>query len=69
MATREGGTAIFFSMATSFSQANLATDIAGKNVHCTFGVGLAERQDDAIFRLLRTDLMLRAHFEVLVALF
>ena len=63
LSTAEGGTAIFFSMATVFSQANLATDIAGKAVNCSFGVGLAEAQDAAMFALLREDKVLRDHFE------
>ena len=45
MAAAPGGTAVFFSMATSFAQANLATDAAGKDVNCLFGVGLAPEQD------------------------
>ena len=65
MATAPGGTAIFFSMATSFGAANLATDIAGKDVRCLFGVGLAEHQDRAMFQLLREDRVLRQHFEAL----
>ena len=67
MATRSRGTCIFFSMATIFSQANLATDAAGKDVSCHFGVGLADKQDEAMFRLLRADPVLRAHFEALAA--
>ena len=65
MSTAAGGTAIFFSMATVFSQANLATDIAGKAVSCLFGVGLAPKQDQAMFTLLREDTVLREHFEKL----
>ena len=65
MATAPGGTVIFFSMATSFGAANLATDIAGKDVRCLFGVGLAEHQDRAVFQLLREDRFLRQHFETL----
>ena len=64
-ACREMGSAIFFSMATIFSQANLATDIAGKDVSCRFGVGLADAQDEAMYCLLRADPVLRAHFEAL----
>ena len=65
MCTAAGGTAVFFSMATVFSQANLATDIAGKAVTCMFGVGLAPQQDAAMFTLLREDTVLRKHFEEL----
>ena len=65
MATRARGNCIFFSMATIFSQANLATDIAGKDVSCRFGVGLADAQDEAMYCLLRADPVLRAHFEAL----
>jgi hypothetical protein len=58
LATKPCGYAIFFSMATSFSQANLATDIAGKEVRCLFGVGLAEQQHTEMFTLLRFVLLL-----------
>jgi L-erythro-3,5-diaminohexanoate dehydrogenase len=67
MATRARGTCIFFSMATVFSQANLATDAAGKDVSCHFGVGLADAQDEAMYTLLRADPVLRSHFEGLAA--
>ena len=65
MATAPGGTVIFFSMATSFGEANLATDSAGKDVRCLFGVGLAAEQDTKMFALLRTEHVLRRHFEKL----
>jgi L-erythro-3,5-diaminohexanoate dehydrogenase len=64
-AAREFGRVIFFSMATNFAQANLATDTAGKDVACSFGVGLAHQQGEAMFQLLRDDPLLRAHFEAL----
>ena len=52
-------------MATNFAQANLATDTAGKDVTCAFGVGLARDQGEAMFELLRIDPLLRTHFEAL----
>ena len=63
MACKSRGTCIFFSMATVFSQANLATDIAGKDITCMFGVGIADKMDESMFELLRKDLILRDHFE------
>lgn len=65
MACKERGRVIFFSMATIFSQANLATDVAGKDVDCSFGVGIAQDQDVAVFTLLRDDADLRKHFKSL----
>ena len=65
LAARERGRVLFFSMATNFAQANLATDAAGKDVSCAFGVGLASGQGEAMFGLLRADPLLRAHFEAL----
>jgi L-erythro-3,5-diaminohexanoate dehydrogenase len=67
LAARERGNVIFFSMATVFSQANLGTDIAGKDVNCHFGVGLASQQDAAMFRLLREDQILHDHFRTLAS--
>ena len=67
MATAAYGKCIFFSMATSFSQANLATDIAGKDVTCMFGVGLAHQQDARVFDLLRSEPPLHAHFKAMAA--
>lgn len=63
LAVKPGGTVIFFSMATSFQQAVLATDGTGKDANIILGNGVAERQADQMFWLLQQDRILRYYFE------
>ena len=53
LAAKEGGTVIFFSMATQFAQASLATDATGKDVNLIIASGIAKGEDKEIFQLLK----------------
>ncbi len=53
LATKERGTVMFFSMATQFSQASLATDATGKDVNLIIGSGIANEEDKEIFALIK----------------
>lgn len=53
LAARDGGVVVFFSMATNFGQASLATDATGKDVTMIVASGVARREDEEVFRLMR----------------
>jgi L-erythro-3,5-diaminohexanoate dehydrogenase len=52
LAAREGGLVMFFSMATQFDKASLATDATGKDVVMMIASGIATDEDKEIFQLL-----------------
>jgi L-erythro-3,5-diaminohexanoate dehydrogenase len=62
LATRDGGTAIFFSMATSFTAAALGAEGVGKDVTMVIGNGYVPGHADLTLDLLRTDTRLRVFF-------
>ena len=62
LATREGGTAIFFSMATSSTAAALGAEGVGKDVTMVIGNGYVPGHADLTLDLLRTDTRLRVFF-------
>ena len=62
LATRDGGTAIFFSMATSFTSAALGAEGVGKDVTMVIGNGYVPGHADLTLDLLRTDARLRVFF-------
>ena len=62
LATRDGGTAIFFSMATSFTSAALGAEGVGKDVTMLLGNGYVPGHADLTLELLRTDARLRVFF-------
>ena len=62
LATRDGGTAIFFSMATSFTAAALGAEGVGKDVTMLIGNGYVPGHADLALDLLRTDARLRVFF-------
>jgi L-erythro-3,5-diaminohexanoate dehydrogenase len=53
LATRDGGVVMFFSMATKFDQASLATDATGKDVTMIVASGIARGEDKEIFQLMK----------------
>ncbi|MEK9183633.1 MAG: L-erythro-3,5-diaminohexanoate dehydrogenase [Patescibacteria group bacterium] len=53
LAVKERGTVMFFSMATQFDKASLATDAIGKDVNLIIGSGIARGEDKEIFDILR----------------
>jgi L-erythro-3,5-diaminohexanoate dehydrogenase len=53
LATKDHGLVIFFSMATKFDQASLATDATGKDVVMQVASGIAKGEDDEVFGLMR----------------
>jgi L-erythro-3,5-diaminohexanoate dehydrogenase len=63
LAARDGGTILFFSMATSFTAAALGAEGAGKDVELVIGNGYVPGHADLALSLLRRDARLRAHFE------
>ena len=63
LATREGGTVCFFSMATSFTAAALGAEGAGKDVNLLIGNGYARGHADYALGLLRDHAGLRAIFQ------
>ena len=60
---REGGTILFFSMATSFTAAALVAEGLGKDVTMVIGSGYVPGHADRAFGLLRDHPELRAAFE------
>ena len=60
---REGGTVIFFSMATSFTSAALGAEGVGKDVTMIIGNGYAPGHAELTLELLRTERELRQLFE------
>nr|WP_257455183.1 L-erythro-3,5-diaminohexanoate dehydrogenase [Archangium lipolyticum] len=63
LATRAGGMAIFFSMATSFTTAALGADGIGKDVTILVGNGYVPGHVELTLDLLRTEPALRQFFE------
>jgi L-erythro-3,5-diaminohexanoate dehydrogenase len=63
LSARDGGTAIFFSMATSFSAAALGAEGVGKDVTMVIGNGYAPGHADLTLALLRSNPPLRKLFE------
>jgi L-erythro-3,5-diaminohexanoate dehydrogenase len=63
LSVREGGTVIFFSMATSFTAAALGAEGVGKDVTMVVGNGYVPGHADLTLDLLRTEPGLRALFE------
>jgi len=58
LSVRDGGTALFFSMATSFTAATLGAEGVGKDVDMYIGNGYAEGHADHTLDLLRTSPLL-----------
>jgi L-erythro-3,5-diaminohexanoate dehydrogenase len=63
LSAKDGGTAIFFSMATSFTAAALGAEGVGKDVTMVVGNGYVPGHADLTLELLRTEPKLRALFE------
>ena len=63
IATKSGGTVMFFSMATRFDKAALGTDATGKDVNMIIGNGVAEGQADEMIRLLKGNRRLFDYFK------
>jgi L-erythro-3,5-diaminohexanoate dehydrogenase len=62
LATREGGTALFFSMATSFTAAALGAEGVGKDVTLVIGNGYVPGHAELTLELLRSEAPLRELF-------
>jgi len=62
LSTRDGGTAIFFSMATSFTAATLGAEGVGKDLTMILGNGYVPGHADLTLQLLRSEPMLRDFF-------
>ena len=65
LSTRDGGTAIFFSMATSFTAAALGAEGVGKDLTMVVGNGFVPGHADLTLELLRSEPKLREHFAAL----
>jgi L-erythro-3,5-diaminohexanoate dehydrogenase len=63
LSTKPHGKILFFGMRTRFDKASLGTDATGKDVEMIIGNGVAEKQAEETFNLLREDKKLRAIFE------
>jgi len=63
LAVRDGGTVLFFSMATSFTAAALGAEGVGKDATLLVGNGYVPGHADLTLGLLRRHPALRAHFE------
>ena len=63
LAVRDGGTVIFFSMATSFTGAALGAEGIGKDATLLIGNGYVPGHADLALDLLRENRRLRSHFE------
>jgi L-erythro-3,5-diaminohexanoate dehydrogenase len=63
LAVREGGTVIFFSMATSFTAAALGAEGVGKDATLIIGNGYAPGHAELALDLVRRNAPLRAFFE------
>jgi L-erythro-3,5-diaminohexanoate dehydrogenase len=63
LAVRDGGTVVFFSMATSFTAAALGAEGVGKDATLIVGNGYVPGHADLTLALLRRHPGLRAHFE------
>lgn len=62
LATREGGTVLFFGMATDFARAALGAEGVGKDVTMLIGNGYARGHADAALELVRSSAALRDLF-------
>ena len=62
LSSRDGGTAIFFSMATSFTAAALGAEGVGKDLTMLIGNGYVPGHADLTLDLLRSDTRLRDFF-------
>ena len=63
LSVRDGGTVIFFSMATSFTSAALGAEGVGKDVQMIVGNGYVPHHADLTLELLRRQAGLRKLFE------
>ena len=63
LATRQGGTVIFFSMATSFSAAALGAEGVAADVTMLVGNGYVPGHAEYALGLIRTNAAVRALFE------
>lgn len=63
LSAKDGGTAIFFSMATSFSSAALGAEGVGKDVTMVIGNGYAPGHAELTLEILRAEPKLRVLFE------
>lgn len=63
LATRDGGTVYFFSMATSFTAAALGAEGAGKDVTMIIGNGYTKGHDKVALQVLAESPFLRKYFE------
>jgi len=63
LCARDGGTVIFFSMATSFTAAALGAEGVGKDAHLVIGNGYVPGHADLALDLVRADARLRSLFE------
>lgn len=63
LSARDGGTVVFFSMATSFTAAALGAEGVGKDVQMVIGNGYVPRHAELTLELLRSFPSLRQHFE------
>jgi L-erythro-3,5-diaminohexanoate dehydrogenase len=63
LATRDGGTAYYFNMATSFTAAALGAEGIGKDVTLLIGNGYVPDHDRISLDLVRSDPKLKAFFE------
>ena len=63
LCVRDGGTVLFFSMATSFTAAALGAEGVGKDALLVVGNGYVPGHADLALDLLRRHPALRAHFE------
>jgi L-erythro-3,5-diaminohexanoate dehydrogenase len=63
LSVRDGGTVIFFSMATSFTAAALGAEGVGKDATMIVGNGYAPGHADLTLELLRSEAALRRLFE------
>ena len=63
LCTREGGTVVFFSMATSFTAVALGAEGVGKDVRLVIGSGYVPGHAELTLDLLRRHPRLRASFE------
>ena len=63
LSAKEGGTVIFFSMATSFTAAALGAEGVGKDVTMVVGNGYVPGHAELTLELLRSEPALRRLFE------
>jgi L-erythro-3,5-diaminohexanoate dehydrogenase len=63
LATKDGGTVYFFSMATSFTRAALGAEGIGKDVNMIIGNGYAKDHAKITIEILRESEKIRTVFE------